>query len=289
MKIVITGGTGFLGRHLSSVLLASGHEMVLIRRSDLMNGAHQISKLIKSSDVLINLAGSPVIKRWTDSNRKEMLESRLNTTNVLVDSLSLLSPEERPSIFLSGSAIGIYDSINLHTESSLDFDTNFLASVCKKWEACLEPLENLNLRVCVMRIGIVLGKDGGMLKKLIPLFKTGLGGKIGSGKQAFSFIHYLDFCNAVQFLIGNKVCNGIFNLTAPEVSTNSGLTRILADAFGRPAFFTVPETALKLLYGEAAVSMIKGQAVYPKHLLDSGFEFSYPDLRSAVRDIVSQP
>lgn len=286
MIIVIAGGTGFLGRHLSSELMASGHEVVLIRKTDLMKGPDQISKLIKSSDVLINLAGSPVIKRWTDSNKKEMLASRINTTNLLVDALIRLSPEERPSIFLSASAIGIYDSVNLHDEASANFDTNFLAYVCKQWEGCLEPLRNLNTRICVMRIGIVLGNDGGMLKKLIPLFKTGLGGKIGSGKQAFSFLHYMDFSNAVRFLIGNDTCNGIFNLTAPEISTNASFTRILADVCHRPAFFTVPETALKLIYGEAAVSMIKGQSVYPMHLLECGFEFRYPDLRSALLNLV---
>ncbi|HWS01239.1 MAG TPA: TIGR01777 family oxidoreductase [Prolixibacteraceae bacterium] len=288
MKIVITGGTGFLGRHLSSYLVALGHEIVLIQRSDLMKGADQISKLVKSSDVLINLAGSPVIKRWTTENRKEMLDSRLNTTNMLVGALTRLSPGDRPSIFLSASAIGIYDSINVHNESSVSYDNNFLADVCRAWEGCLEPLGNLNTRVCIMRIGIVLGRDGGMLKKLIPLFKAGLGGKIGSGKQAFSFIHYLDFCKAVHFLITNEACKGIFNLTAPEFSNNETLTRILAAACHRPAFFTVPEAFLKIIYGEAAVSMISGQSVYPQHLLDCGFKFLFPDLNSAVSDIVSQ-
>ncbi len=286
MKIIITGGTGFLGRHLSSYLLASGHEIVLIHRSDLMRGADQISKLIKSSDVLINLAGSPVIKRWTVSNRKEMLASRLDTTNYLVDALKLLTAQERPQILLSASAIGIYDSEHLHKETSTNYDTNFLATVCREWEACLDPLREMNTRVCVMRLGIVLGKDGGMLKKLIPLFKAGLGGKIGSGKQAFSFIHYRDFCSAIQFLIEYRACQGIFNLTAPEFSTNAAFTRILAAACHRPAFLKVPEAALKLIYGKAAVSMIKGQSVYPQHLLDCGFKFEYADLKSAIQSII---
>jgi uncharacterized protein (TIGR01777 family) len=174
----------------------------------------------------------------------------------------------------------------MHNESSTGFGTNFLAKVCRDWEACLEPLKQLNTKVCVLRIGIVLGKDGGMLKKLIPLFRMALGGKIGSGKQSFSFVHYHDFCRIVSFLIDNPQCEGVFNLTAPEISNNSKFTKILASAFHRPALFTVPEFALKLVYGEAAVTLIKGQAVYPQHLLDCGFRFQFPDLNSTIWDIL---
>ncbi|MCL4482923.1 MAG: NAD-dependent epimerase/dehydratase family protein [Bacteroidetes bacterium] len=145
MKIVITGGTGFLGRHLSTYFLSLGHEMILIKRSDLTEGADRISKLIKSTDVLINLAGSPVIKRWTASNKKEILGSRLNTTNLLVETISRLNGPERPSVFLSASAIGIYDSFKIHTETSTDYDNNFLSIVCQQWEKCLDPLLNLDV------------------------------------------------------------------------------------------------------------------------------------------------
>lgn len=288
MKIAITGGTGFLGRHLSTYLLALGHEMVLIQRSDLMEGSDQVSKLIKSTDVIINLAGSPVIKRWTASNKIEIVSSRLNTTNLLVDTLTRLNPQERPSLFLSASAIGIYDSVNVHKESSVDYDVNFLATVCQQWEKSLEPLKKTNVRVCVMRIGIVLGEDGGMMKQLIPLFKAGLGGKIGSGRQGFSFIHHLDFCRGVEYLMVHNQCTGIFNMTAPEFSTNALFTQILAKGYQRPAFFTVPAIALKLIYGEAAVALLKGQSVYPQHLLDSGFEFVYPDIGTAVLAVLSK-
>lgn len=288
MKIAITGGSGFLGRHLTAYLATFGHDLLLIQRSDLKQGADQLSKLIKSSEVIINLAGSPVIKRWTTSNKKEMLDSRLNTTNALAGAVALLAPSDRPSIFLSASAIGIYDSISIHDENSIDFGTNFLAQVCEKWEACLDPLKKFNIRTCVLRIGVVLGKEGGMLKKLIPLFKNGLGGRIGTGKQAFSFIHYHDFCAAIGFLINNTQCEGVFNFTAPGISNNRLFTVSLAKACHRPAVFTVPEIALKLVYGEAAVSLIRGQSVYPRHLLDSGFKFQYPDLDSAIREILAK-
>jgi uncharacterized protein (TIGR01777 family) len=288
MKIVLTGGSGFLGRHLSRYFLALGHEIVLIQRSDIKDGANRISKLIKSTDVLINLAGSPVIKRWTTANKAEMLSSRLNTTNILVDALKRLEASERPSVFLSASAIGIYDSNKVHTEQSVDFDDNFLSELCIQWEMCLDPLIELNIRLCVIRIGIVLGNDGGMMKRLKPIFKAGLGGKIGTGTQGFSFIHYHDFCKAVGYLAENSKCRGIFNLTAPEFSTNANFTRILARECHRPAFFTIPETGLKLIYGKAAVAMLKGQSVYPQHLLDCGFEFQYPNVGSAIHALLSQ-
>jgi len=286
MKIVITGGTGFLGRHLITYLGALGHEIVLIQRSDLKEGSDRISKLIKTSDVLINLAGSPVIKRWNSTNKHEILDSRIHTTNLLVESLVKLPSAEQPSLIISASAIGIYDSLKLHTETSTHFDDNFLASVCKEWEACLYPIKTTNIRLCLIRIGIVLAADGGMLGKLIPLFKMALGGKIGSGKQPFSFIHYHDFCRVIEFLIDHSQCEGIFNLTAPDISNNEDFTKILAQACGRPAFFTVPEFALKMIYGEAAVTMIKGQSVYPQHLIDCGFNFRYPELGSAIQEII---
>ena len=286
MKIVITGGTGFLGRHLITHLGVSGHEIVLIQRSDLKEGPDRISKLIKTSDVLINLAGSPVIKRWNSSNKQEILDSRIHTTNLLVESLVKLTSAEQPSLFISASAIGIYDSLKLHTENSAHFDDNFLAMVCKAWEACLHPLRNSNTRLCQIRIGIVLAADGGMLGKLIPLFKMALGGKIGSGKQPFSFIHYHDFCRAVEFLIDHSQCEGIFNLTAPEISNNEKFTKILAETSGRAALFTVPKFALKMIYGEAAVTMIQGQSVYPQHLINCGFNFRYPELGSAIQEIM---
>jgi uncharacterized protein (TIGR01777 family) len=127
-----------------------------------------------------------------------------------------------------------------------------------------------------------------MLKQLLPLFKAGVGGKIGSGQQAFSFIHYHDFCRVVEFLMKHEHCEGIFNLTAPEFSTNAMFTKTLAKALHRPAFLTVPPLVLKLIYGKAAVALLKGQSVYPQHLLDCGFTFKYPDVASAIQAVLSK-
>ncbi len=288
MRITITGGTGFLGRHLTTHLSSLGHEIVLIRRPDLSEGPDRISKLIKSADVVINLAGSPVIKRWSDKNKREILSSRIDTTDLLVEAVLSLSSAERPSVIISASAIGIYDSIHIHKEDSRFFDTNFLADVVRQWENCLKPLENSTIRVCVMRIGMVIGENGGIMQKLYPLFNAGLGGRIGSGKQGFSFIHYTDICRAVSFLIENNQCSGVFNLTASKYTTNKFFTKTLAKQCHRPAFFIVPETALRLVYGEAAVALLSGQFVYPQHLLDCGFEFRYPDIDSAVKAVLER-
>ena len=288
MKIVLTGGTGLIGRHLSEYFSVLGHKIILIQRSDLKKGVNHISKIINSTDVLINLAGSPVIKRWTAANKQEILASRLNTTNLLVKALTGLTREERPGVFVSASAIGIYDSISTHNEQSTNFDSNFLSVVCQQWEGCLEPLSKLELRTCIIRIGLVLAYDGGIMGKLIPLFNAGLGGKIGSGKQGFSFIHIQDLCRAIDFLVNNDKCSGVYNLTAPEVSSNKEFTALLAKACKRPALFAVPEVALKLVYGDAAVTLLKGQSVYPRHLIDCGFDFSYKTLDLAIRSVLRQ-
>lgn len=287
MKIIITGGTGFLGKLLSTYLLSLDHELVIIQRTDWLKGSIHLSKLINSADVVINLAGSPVIKRWTNANKLEIINSRIGLTRSLVEILNDLSPEDRPKIFISASAIGIYDSDHIHSEQSAYFDKGFLANVCMQWENCLNALSDSGMRICVIRIGMVLGRNGGMLKKLIPLFKVGLGGKIGSGKQGFSFIHYHDFCRAIVFMITQEQCSGIFNLTTPQFTTNADFTKTLASSCHRFAFLPVPEIALKVVYGEAAVSLIQGQSVTPNHLLETGFTFLYPDLKSALVEILT--
>lgn len=285
MNIAICGGTGFLGRQLSDHLVSSGHTMVLIRRSDLQLGVEHLSKLMNSADVVINLAGSPVIKRWTTKNRIEMTGSRITTTQLLVKAMLFLPESARPGLFLSASAIGIYNSTQVHGEDSGAFGDGFLATLCRQWEDCLAPLAGTGIRTITLRIGIVLGREGGMIRQLWPLFRAGLGGRIGSGNQYLSFIHIVDFCNAVTFLILNEHCGGVFNMVAPVWTTNRQFTKEFASACNRPAIFTVPALAVKLVFGEGAVTLLEGQAVLPVRLLEFGFRFTYPDIRAALTAI----
>ncbi len=287
MKIAISGGTGFIGKQLSDILLRSGHEPIVITRTDLSAGMDHLAKVIKSADVIINLAGAPVLQRWTEKNKQVILSSRVDTTRKLIEAVRLNLPEHKPSVFLSASAISIYKSWEIHDEQSTNWGTDFLASVCKAWEKETEPLNDLKVRLCTIRIGMVLGSAGGSLKTMLPMFRLGLGGKIGSGKQPFSFIHIDDVCRAIEFLILNEKCTGIYNFVAPNPITNKLFTRELSKQLHRPAIFMVPSFVLKLIFGKASDLIIDGVTVKPAHLLKDGFQFKYPDIGSALENILN--
>ena len=211
----------------------------------------------------------------------------METTRKLVEAVRLNLSEHKSIIFISASAISIYKSGEIHDEHSTNRGTDFLASVCKAWEKEAEPLNFFNIRLCTIRIGMVLGSTGGSLKTMLPMFKLGLGGKIGSGKQPFSFIHIEDVCSAIEFLILNDQCKGIYNFVAPNPITNELFTRALSKRLHRPAIFTVPAFVLKLIFGKASVLIIDGVTVKPAHLLKDGFHFKYPDIGSALDNILN--
>jgi len=286
MKIAISGSTGFIGKQLSEYLLRSGNELIVISRGDFAGECNQLAKVIKSADVIINLAGASVLQRWSKKNKDLILSSRVETTKLLVKAIQLNLPEHRPNVIISASAIGIYENDKFHDEFSTAFGTDFLALVCKAWESATVDLKLLNLRLCTVRIGIVLGTTGGSLKKMIPLFRAGLGGKIGLGEQPFSFIHISDFCRAIGHLIENNKSLGVYNLVCPEPTTNKLFTNTLAYYLHRPAFFTVPEFALKFIYGKAAGMLTKGASVISTRLPEEGFRFQYPDISTVIADLV---
>jgi uncharacterized protein len=288
MKIAISGSTGFIGKQLSDYLLRSGNELIVISRTDFTEAGNRLAKLINSADVIINLAGSSVVCRWNEQNRRQILESRVDTTRSLVDAVLKNLPEYCPKIFINASAIGIYDYSVSHVERSESLSSGFLASVCKAWEYETEPLEKVNLRLCKIRIGMVLGRGGGSFGKMLPIFKAGIGGKISTGQQTFSFIHILDFCRAIVHLIEHESCSGIYNLCSPAPTTNAIFTKTLSDMLHRPAFFSVPGFILKLIYGEAAELLTKGVGAMPARLLEEGFEFSYPDISTALEELVQK-
>jgi uncharacterized protein len=286
MKIAISGSTGFIGKQLSDHLLKSGNELIVISRGDFADGRNQLAKVINSADVIINLAGSPVLQRWNKKNRQRILSSRVDTTRLLVEAVRQNYPGHCPQVFINASAIGIYENSGTYDEFSSTLGTGFLAAICKAWESETVPLKDLDLRLCIVRIGIVLGKDGGSLGKMLPVFKAGLGGRIGSGEQPFSFIHISDFCRAIVHLICHQNSAGVYNLVSPQPTTNNLLTAVLASTLHRPAFFSVPEFALKLIYGGASEMLTKGVSVKPARLLEEGFQFQFPDISSAIADLI---
>ena len=288
MKIAISGSTGFIGKQLTDYLLRSGNEIIVISRKDFSDVDNQLAKIVNSADVILNFAGSSVLCRWNKQNKEQILSSRIDTTRMLVDAVRKNSSAHTPKVFINASAIGIYENSGIHDESSTAFSTDFLASVCKAWEKETEPLKDVNVRTCIVRIGIVLGTTGGSLGKLLPLFRAGLGGKIASGKQPFSFIHILDFCRVIEHLIANAQSSGIYNLTSPEPTTNELFTNALAACLHRPALFTVPEFGLKLIYGEAAGIITSGIYAKPAHLLHENFQFMFPEISSALLNLVQK-
>ena len=288
MKIAIAGSTGFIGKQLTDYLLQNGNEIIIISRKDFFNKDNELAKLIISADVIINLAGSSVLCKWNKKNRDLILSSRVETTRLLVEAVKQNEPLNRPKLFINASATGIYSDSGIQDETTATLNTDFLAQVCKSWEKELLPLEEIQLRYCIVRTGIVLGTSGGSMAKMLPLFKAGLGGKISTGKQPFSFIHIADYYRAIKHLIENPKSSGIYNLVSPEPVTNEIFTKVLASCLHRPAIFTVPEFALKIVYGQASELLTKGVKVIPSHLLNEGFQFKYPDIASTLADLVQK-
>lgn len=284
MKIKMTGASGYLGKIITAELKSKGHKVSSIHRDLLYGPAENLTGELKHTDVVINLAGAPVLQRWTSKAKKEIYNSRIQTVENLVRAFQIMFPKERPAKVVSASAIGIYASGKTHTEESYDFDQGFLGEVVKDWEKSWNGLPK-EVHLTLFRIAVVLGKESATLQKMLPLFKLGIGGKIGNGKQPFPFVHETDVARAFTWAAENKNTTGVFNLTAPQEITNAGFTRALAKKINRPAFIPVSPFALKLLYGKAAAMLTKSPAVLPHKILEAGFEFKYPTIEQALEEI----
>lgn len=297
MKIVISGASGLIGTQLVAKLSDSGHEVIrLVRRSPKAGEIQWNPKsgtldpaALEGADAVIHLSGAGIgDKRWTSAYRKEILNSRTITTALLAKTIASLS--RKPSVFLSGSAIGIYGARNDEqlTEVST-YGTGFLAEVCEQWEAAAKPAVDAGVRTVYLRTGIVLSPKGGALKKLLPLFKLGVGGKFGNGKQWQSWISMDDEIGAIEFLLTANV-SGAVNLTAPNPVTNAEFTKVLASVLKRPAIVPVPTFAPKIvLGGELADALLfTGQRVIPAALNASGYSFKHTTLESALRSLLSK-
>ena len=298
MKILITGASGLIGQALSQELIARGHTTVAaVRRAPRPNDEVQwdpqsgvmAREAFQGIDAVVHLAGAGIgDKRWTDSYKMEILESRTRGTRLLAETMASLEVE--PSVFLSGSAIGIYgvrDDEELTEQSAIG--SGFLADVCRDWEAAAAPATQAGIRTVLLRTGIVLSPKGGALKKQLPLFKLGLGGKFGNGKQWQSWISITDEVNAIIHLLTSSV-SGPVNLTAPQPVTNSDFTRTLASVVSRPAIVPIPSFGPKLLLGGelANALLFTGQRVVPSVLSNDGFQFAHPTLESALRALLNK-
>lgn len=287
MKIALTGYRGMIGRALVKELEGAGHDVVFLTRGMLYDEPGGLLRsALKGSDAVVHLAGAPVLQRWTARARKEILESRTVTTRHLVKAVNELSPEERPALFLSASAIGIYRNGALHDEQSDLYDTHFAAEVTRAWEEASADLHDAVRRV-IFRIGLVLEARSRLISLLWWPFLLGVGGPVGSGKQPFPYIHLHDLIRAMVWAMDHSKACGIYNLVAPERVSNRDLARRLGATLKRPAWLPVPPFMVKLVYGKASVMVLESPAVLPNRMLAEGFSFRYPTLQEALKEVVA--
>lgn len=286
MKICMSGGTGFLGSRLIQLFQQNNMEVVNITRADFNNDVKFIAQKINGSRMLINLAGAPILGRWTESYKKTIRDSRVETTNKLVEAILML--EKKPKIVMSASAVGIYDTVYEHDEFSDRLGNDFLASVCQEWEAALAPLLQTSIKLTVVRLGIVLDSKQGAFAKMITPFKLGLGAIVGDGTQPFPCIHIEDVLSAIWYILNNPKSGGIYNLVAPEMVPNRYFSKTLGKKLHRPVIFRAYSFILKLALGEGADALLKGQKVRPRRLMELGYPFQYPTIDAIVEDLVKK-
>jgi uncharacterized protein (TIGR01777 family) len=291
--VLVSGASGFLGSALSRDLQKDGHNVVRLSRTpqsghvrwEPETGQIDRDALARvSPDVVVNLAGEPIAQRWTASARRKIRDSRVNGTTALSAAIATL--EKKPSVLVNGSAMGIYGAQRgdeILDESSSP-GTDFLAEQARDWERATDAASAAGVRVVLSRTGLVLGSAGGMLQKMLPPFKAGVGGRLGDGKQWMSCISLEDWVRATRFLIDTPAVNGPVNLVGPEPVRNDEFTRVLASVLRRPALFPVPRIAMQLVFGEMADNTIfASQRVVPKKLAGAGFEFRHPRLELALQ------
>lgn len=298
LMLLVTGASGFVGRTLCSAAAEKGLGVVALSRSPDTAAAslphaksveawRPDSELIPSSALsdiraVVHLAGETIGARWNPDKKQRIRESRVNSTNQLVESLSKV--ETKPEVLVCASAIGFYGEggDEEFTEDSPPGD-DFLAAVCQEWELAAQKAEALGIRVVRVRLGHVLGKDGGLLKTMLPPFQMGLGGRLGSGTQWMSWIHIDDVAGIILYAIENQNVNGALNAAAPTPITNIEFTKTLGRVIRRPTLFPVPTFALKLRFGEFTDFVLMSQRVLPEKTLSMGYDFRYADLESALR------
>lgn len=285
MKIAITGSTGFIGKHLTSFLIEKGVEVHAIKREHLLpDQKSQLVSLLNGCDAVINMAGTSINCRWTKTNKEKIRNSRVMTTRVLVQVINEL--EVKPEVLISISAVGIYTNKEVWSERAGTYGKGFLASVCLEWEAEAKKVSP-DVRLVIPRLGVVLGKDGGAFPKMYLPFRYFAGGRIASGNQGFSWIHIDDLIEVFWTILNNKNIKGVIHCTAPQMCDNMIFTYTLAKVINKPVLLHIPSFVFKVLYGESASLITKGQKVFPYKLLNYGFMFQYPEIKTALKNLCS--
>lgn len=297
MKVLLTGGTGFIGKELCHSLLAKNHHLTVFSRKpdkvaalcgDSVKAISQLQQLTTadSFDAIINLAGEGIADaRWSKSRKRQLLDSRIDTTKQLIAYIK--RAQNKPEILISGSAVGYYGNSGskILNEQSLPHQ-EFSHHLCSLWESAALEAERFSVRTCIVRTGLVIGNDGGFIKRILLPFKLGLGGPIADGSQWMSWVHLTDFIGIIDKLLNSGTLQGVFNASAPEPVTNAVFTKTLAQVVNRPAFIPAPALLLKILLGEMAELLISGQRVLPTRLEKAGFEFKFKSLTSALTDVL---
>jgi uncharacterized protein (TIGR01777 family) len=300
MNVFIAGGSGFIGTHLCRQLLAQGHEVTVTgsRPRHPLSGQDRFryisadtteagpwQQALTASEMVINLAGKTIFRHWTDRYKEQIHASRILTTRNLVAAL----PENASTLFCSASGVGCYGDRgeDLLTEAEPP-GSDFLAHVCREWEAEALTAEHKGARVVLTRFGIILGKEGGAMAKMIPAFRLLMGGALGDGRQWFPWLHIDDLTSGLLFVQGHPEISGPVNFCTPHPVRNRDLARALASALSRPALVSPPAFMIRLLLGEFGETLLASQRAVPEKLTGHGFEFKYPRLESALQQIVEQ-
>jgi len=309
MKLLLTGCTGFIGSELIPLLIKEGHNLTIVSRQSKENlktidqeskirfiqmntvdssswNKEEIQNSLKSCEGVINLAGEPIAeKRWTPEHRKVITDSRIKTTKNLIQTLRNL--KKSPKVFINASAIGFYGSHpqTEFTEENTSGD-DYLANLCQEWESIAQDKPRAT-RLLIVRIGIVLARDGGALGKMLPIFRAGLGGPIGDGKQWMSWIHRTDLCNLINESLKNSSWSGVVNGVAPHPVRMSEFSQSLGKALGRPSLLAVPATILKLILGDGARVVLEGQNVKSQRFNKLKFQFTFPTINEAFKAILN--
>lgn len=301
MKVLVTGATGFVGKVIVRQLVEGGHEVNILTRN-VANAALNLGsknchyflwsdtktlppvEAFQNVDGVINLLGETIAdKKWDDAQKKKIHDSRINGTARLVEAISTL--DKKPKVFVSTSAVGIYGNRNAEEVSENSaLGNDFLAQVCKDWEAEAMKAKNFVARVAIIRVGVVLGKGGGALAKMVPIFKLGVGGPVGTGDQFMSWIHVEDLAAMYIEALKNDAVHGVHNGTAPYPATNRDFSKLLGKTLRRPAFAPAPAFVMKLVFGEMSQILLEGQKVLPLRFKDQKFRYRYPTLEMALKE-----